>query len=100
MNVYTKDCDIVGQDPKTIRRLAKRLRAVVSELEDLGLAIFGSEGSNLYIIDHHRTNPLGRSGPFGGGTAEPYVLASLEIGADGGVMQCRECSDGTHALCG
>ncbi len=98
MKVFTKDCEIVGQDPKEIRKLAKRLESVAREINELGLEIFGAEGSALYIIDPHSENPIGRAS-FGGG-CEPYVLADIEQPGNGGQNQCKKMSDGTHALCG
>ena len=92
MKVFTKDCEIVGFDPKEIRKLAKRLEAVAREINALGLEIFGAEGSDLYIVDAHSENKAGKS--------EPHVLADIEQRGNGGQNQCRELPDGTHALCG
>ncbi len=91
MKLYIKDCIATGYDPKVVRKLGKRLAAVASEINDLGLEIFGAEGSGLYIITPHCDNPLGK---------EPHVLVDTEECGNGGILQCREMSDGTHSLCG
>lgn len=91
MKLYAKDCAVTGYDPEVVRKLGKRLAAVAAEIEELGLQIFGAEGSGLYIIAPRHINPLGK---------EPHVLVDTEERGDGGILQCREMSDGTHSLCG
>lgn len=43
--LYERECDAAGQDPKKIARLARRLRSVAAECEELGLTIFGGAHS-------------------------------------------------------
>lgn len=93
MKVFRKDCRITGHDPKLIARLARRLEKVASELDELDLEIFGAEGAALYIVARRHSNKLQVHG-------EPHVLAHIEEGGNGGIMQCVEMKDGSHSLCG
>lgn len=71
-----RECDAAGQDPKRIARLARRLRSVAAECEELGITIFGGAHSgDLRAAEANRSRRLHDQllilahipGPFDGG---------------------------------
>lgn len=43
--LYERECDVAGQDPVKVARLARRLRAVAADCQELGITIFGGAHS-------------------------------------------------------
>lgn len=84
--LYDRECDIAGQDPKKIARLAKRLRSVAAECEDLGITIFGGAHSgDLRCSDANKSRGL---------TDRMLILASIPGPWDGGDGGAYEDEDG------
>lgn len=91
MKLHKKECQIAGLDPKVIEKLGKRLAKVCKEAEELGIEVFGAEGSCAYLIANKVLHPE---------SEEPLVLFNTNQPANGGLCQSRVHEDGLHSLCG
>ncbi len=76
VSLYPRECDVAGQDPVKIARLARRLRKIAAECEDLGLTIFGgAHAGDLCAHDGNKTRGL---------TDRMLILAHIPGPWDGG----------------
>lgn len=75
--LYDRECDAAGQDPAKVARLARRLRKIARECEDLGITIFG--GAHSGDLRAAEANKLRR-----GLSDRMLILASVPGPFDGG----------------
>lgn len=85
--LYERECDVAGQDPKTVARLARRLRSIASECEELGITIFG--GAHSGDLRSAEANKAQR-----GVSDRMLILASVPGPFDGGDGGCYADEDG------
>lgn len=84
--VNERECDIAGQDPKVIKRLANRLQKIANECGELGITIFGGSGTgSLRGFDGNRQRGLG---------GRMLILADIGGNFDGGDGGCTPDEDG------
>lgn len=85
--LYDRECDVAGQDPVKVARLARRLRKIASECEDLGITIFG--GAHSGDLRAAEANIAHR-----GLSDRMLILASVPGPFDGGDGGACEDEDG------
>jgi len=73
---YDRECDVAGQDPAKVKRLASRLQRLANDCNALGITIFGGSGSgSLRGFDGNRDRRIDE---------RMLILATIEGPFDGG----------------
>lgn len=85
--LYERECDVAGQDPKVVAKLARRLRNIARECSELGITIFGgSNGGDLRASEANKS--------YRGAQDRLLILASVPGPFDGGDGGCFPDEDG------